>query len=84
MSETATAVSKDSPTPVRVPAAPADHPERYGHSSQARGKRPNTVNGKSGVWYLGKTIGAGSMGKVKIARLSDTTETVSVWIFEDF
>ena len=32
---------------------------------------------QSGKWILGKTIGAGSMGKVKLARKEDGTEQVS-------
>lgn len=31
---------------------------------------------QSGKWILGKTIGAGSMGKVKLARKEDSTEQV--------
>jgi hypothetical protein len=31
---------------------------------------------QSGKWILGKTIGAGSMGKVKLARKEDGTEQV--------
>jgi hypothetical protein len=31
---------------------------------------------QSGKWTLGKTIGAGSMGKVKLARKEDGTEQV--------
>jgi hypothetical protein len=79
MPEAAVAISKDAPEPVSVPPAPADHHDRYHSSSSSRQKRPNTVNGKSGVWYLGKTIGAGSMGKVKIAKLLETSETVSFY-----
>lgn len=33
---------------------------------------------QSGKWILGKTIGAGSMGKVKLARKEDGTEQVSI------
>lgn len=40
-------------------------------------RRRTTVEAKSGVWELGKTIGAGSMGKVKLARHRDTHEQVS-------
>ncbi|KAK7741687.1 Serine/threonine-protein kinase [Diatrype stigma] len=32
---------------------------------------------QSGKWILGKTIGAGSMGKVKLARKEDSTEQVA-------
>lgn len=40
-------------------------------------RRRTTVETKSGVWELGKTIGAGSMGKVKLARHRETHEQVS-------
>ena len=33
---------------------------------------------QSGKWILGKTIGAGSMGKVKLAKKEDGTEQVSL------
>lgn len=33
---------------------------------------------QSGKWILGKTIGAGSMGKVKLAKKEDGTEQVSM------
>lgn len=34
---------------------------------------------QSGKWILGKTIGAGSMGKVKLARKEDSTEQVGLY-----
>ena len=43
-------------------------------------KRTN-ITAQTGTWSLGKTIGAGSMGKVKLAKNQETGETVSVvWI----
>lgn len=45
-----------------------------GSSGSAR--RRTTIGASSGQWALGKTIGAGSMGKVKIAKNLDTGEQV--------
>lgn len=39
-------------------------------------RRRTTVEAQTGVWSLGKTIGAGSMGKVKLARNQETGEQV--------
>ena len=39
-------------------------------------KRRTTVTTPSGQWALGKTIGAGSMGKVKLAKNMETGEQV--------
>ncbi|PNS19957.1 hypothetical protein CAC42_7924 [Sphaceloma murrayae] len=50
-----------------------------GASSHAPRKR-TTVEARSGTWELGKTIGAGSMGKVKLARHRDSHEQVAVKI----
>lgn len=40
-------------------------------------KRRTTITAPStGTWALGKTIGAGSMGKVKLAKHNETGEQV--------
>ncbi|KAK6510364.1 serine/threonine-protein kinase KIN2 [Arthrobotrys conoides] len=52
--------------------------EEPGRSSQK--SRKLTLQGVTGSWVLGKTIGAGSMGKVKIARKSDGSEQCAVKI----
>ena len=63
-----------------APAATADH---AGGDSQAANMPPKHARSRtaiptqSGKWILGKTIGAGSMGKVKLARKEDGTEQVS-------
>jgi len=41
------------------------------------GRRRTTITASTGTWQLGKTIGAGSMGKVKLARNQETGEQVS-------
>jgi hypothetical protein len=40
-------------------------------------KRRTMISTPTGQWALGKTIGAGSMGKVKIAKNIETGEQVS-------
>lgn len=40
-------------------------------------RRRTTITTPTGHWALGKTIGAGSMGKVKIAKNMETGEQVS-------
>ena len=40
-------------------------------------KRRTTISAQTGNWSLGKTIGAGSMGKVKLAKCLETGEQVS-------
>lgn len=39
-------------------------------------KRRTTITAQTGEWILGKTIGAGSMGKVKLAKNLETGEQV--------
>jgi serine/threonine protein kinase KIN1/2 len=41
------------------------------------GRRRTSISTVTGTWSLGKTIGQGSMGKVKLARNSETGEQVS-------
>ncbi|KAI6716926.1 hypothetical protein JHW43_000659 [Diplocarpon mali] len=44
------------------------------------GKSRTTIPASTGNWILGKTIGAGSMGKVKLARRAEGGEQVAVKI----
>ena len=44
--------------------------------SGASTKRRTTISAQTGQWTLGKTIGAGSMGKVKLAKNLETGEQV--------
>ena len=46
------------------------------HENTTTIKRRTTLTAQTGVWSLGKTIGAGSMGKVKIAKHMETGEQV--------
>ncbi|KXT04440.1 hypothetical protein AC578_3623 [Pseudocercospora eumusae] len=43
-------------------------------------RRRTTIDAQTGHWELGKTVGAGSMGKVKLARNKETGEQVAVKI----
>ena len=43
-------------------------------------KKRTTITAQTGQWSLGKTIGAGSMGKVKLAKNMETGEQVAVKI----
>ncbi|EPS42890.1 hypothetical protein H072_3204 [Dactylellina haptotyla CBS 200.50] len=61
-----------------APSSVAGTPGSVDESGRAAQKpRKTTLQGVTGTWVLGKTIGAGSMGKVKIARKSDGSEQVS-------
>ncbi|EON67428.1 CAMK/CAMKL/KIN1 protein kinase [Coniosporium apollinis CBS 100218] len=51
-----------------------------GTSGSQQGRRRTTIDATTGQWHLGKTIGAGSMGKVKLARNLETGEQVAVKI----
>lgn len=50
-------------------------------SSQLPPRRRTTVSTPTGQWALGKTIGAGSMGKVKLAKNMETGEQVRTLVF---
>jgi len=57
-----------------------------GHMASVEDRQPNhhnsprqrktTIHGATGTWILGKTVGAGSMGKVKLAKRLDGSEQV--------
>ncbi|KAJ5975490.1 hypothetical protein N7481_009197 [Penicillium waksmanii] len=48
--------------------------------SSSQPRRRTTITTPTGQWALGKTIGAGSMGKVKLAKNMETGEQVAVKI----
>lgn len=54
--------------------APVVTPSESRHSKS--GKSRTTIPAQTGNWILGKTIGAGSMGKVKLARRAEGGEQV--------
>jgi hypothetical protein len=56
--------------------APVVTPQESRHAGRS-GKSRTTIPAQTGNWVLGKTIGAGSMGKVKLARRPEGGEQVS-------
>ena len=48
------------------------------HKSSSKSR--TTIPAQTGNWVLGKTIGAGSMGKVKLARRAEGGEQVRIWL----
>lgn len=62
--------------PAPVQGQPAPDARVSGGASKARSR--TTIPTQSGKWILGKTIGAGSMGKVKLAKKEDSSEQVSL------
>ncbi|GFF27156.1 protein kinase kin1 [Aspergillus lentulus] len=68
-------VTEPVPAPAQAASGSHLHP-----SSSVQPKRRTTITTPSGQWALGKTIGAGSMGKVKLAKNMETGEQVAVKI----
>lgn len=63
------------------PAHTSHSASHASHSSQPHpgpGKRRTSLQTSTGNWALGKTVGAGSMGKVKLAKNMTTGEQVSL------
>lgn len=50
---------------------------RLAPAATMQSKRRTTISTPSGQWALGKTLGAGSMGKVKVGKNLETGEQVS-------
>lgn len=71
----ATAASNAGPAPIVV-------------ATESKGAKPGksrtTIPAQSGNWILGKTIGAGSMGKVKLARRAEGGEQVIAYTFTKY
>ncbi|EPE28956.1 Protein kinase-like (PK-like) [Glarea lozoyensis ATCC 20868] len=59
--------------------APVVTPQESRHTGRSSKSR-TTIPAQTGNWVLGKTIGAGSMGKVKLARRPEGGEQVAVKI----
>lgn len=59
-------------------SSPAGKPQADAatHGNGSSTKRRTTITAQTGQWTLGKTIGAGSMGKVKLAKNLETGEQV--------
>lgn len=52
------------------------HADATPHGNTGSARRRTTIIAQTGEWALGKTIGAGSMGKVKLAKNLETGEQV--------
>ena len=69
-------------TNVTTNGGPTSHPASTIAGSAATStvpvKRRTTIDTQTGRWSLGKTIGAGSMGKVKLAKNMETGEQVCI------
>ncbi|KAL6717996.1 Serine/threonine-protein kinase [Lecanora helva] len=78
MSTTNTAVA-DGPA-ARTPSTSRMASDAVISGSGGSAKRSTTISAQTGQWALGKTIGAGSMGKVKLAKNLETGEQVAVKI----
>ncbi|KAJ0268700.1 hypothetical protein COL940_013143 [Colletotrichum noveboracense] len=76
-----TAVANNAgPAPVAHGATDPRSPTGASSASASASKHSRsrtTIPTPSGKWILGKTVGAGSMGKVKLARKEDTGEQVA-------
>ena len=70
-STTPTVTTNGAPNSLHAPSSGAEHGDRRPTSSGPTFRKRTTIEGQSGVWTLGKTIGAGSMGKVKLAKKAD-------------
>jgi serine/threonine protein kinase KIN1/2 len=77
MSQVTTVVANGSSVPSQAgpPSAHGERPTTSGHPSM--GRRRTSITTTTGTWSLGKTIGQGSMGKVKLAKNIETGEQVS-------
>jgi serine/threonine protein kinase KIN1/2 len=73
MSRVTTVVSTGT-TQVPVSSAVSDRPTST--AQPAMGRRRTSISTSTGTWSLGKTIGQGSMGKVKLAKNTETGEQV--------
>lgn len=80
MSE-ATTIANDGAAPAALtPSAARTQTDGHVSGSGGSAKRRTTIGAQTGEWSLGKTIGAGSMGKVKLAKNLETGEQVAVKI----
>jgi len=63
------------PNPITNGLKAEDKP-RQPSDDAGQPRRRTAIDAKTGSWELGKTIGAGSMGKVKLAKNKETGEQV--------
>ena len=69
--------SNGGPMPAAPPTSGRSQSDAVGRGAPPPVKRRTTIETQTGEWSLGKTIGAGSMGKVKLAKNMETNEQAS-------
>ena len=68
------------PSSASQPPPPPQHATATSTPAAAAApRRRTTITTPTGQWALGKTIGAGSMGKVKLAKNTETGEQVRIF-----
>ncbi|KAA6411135.1 MAG: serine threonine kinase Kin1 [Lasallia pustulata] len=80
MSQTPTVVANGGSTLGRASSVSRAQNDGAVQASSSGTKRRTTITAATGDWTLGKTIGQGSMGKVKLAKNLETGEQVAVKI----
>ena len=75
-SGTVPTVVNGGPTPVQASSTARPPPDVLNQGGSGTVKRRTTISAQTGQWALGKTIGAGSMGKVKLAKNFESGEQV--------
>jgi serine/threonine protein kinase KIN1/2 len=79
LSTAPTVVASESPSTTHT--RPSAHAEPSSASAYpVAGRRRTSITTQTGTWQLGKTIGQGSMGKVKLAKNNETGEQVAIKI----
>ncbi|EXJ77415.1 CAMK/CAMKL/KIN1 protein kinase [Capronia epimyces CBS 606.96] len=78
---TATTAAIVNGTSAHPPTSPPSQTERLPSQVYPTvGRRRTSITAQTGTWTLGKTIGQGSMGKVKLAKNIETGETAAIKI----
>ncbi|KAK5268025.1 Serine/threonine-protein kinase [Exophiala xenobiotica] len=75
-----TVVANGSSAPPPPPASTAQNDRHASQAYPTVGRRRTSITAQTGTWSLGKTIGQGSMGKVKLARNAETGEQAAIKI----
>ncbi|KAK5055099.1 hypothetical protein LTR84_012847 [Exophiala bonariae] len=67
-------------SPHPPPSARSESDRHPAQTYPTAGRRRTSITAQTGTWSLGKTIGQGSMGKVKLARNIETGEQAAIKI----
>ncbi len=76
MSRGSTVVANGGSVPSQAPASSVTSERPPSSINPSMGRRRTSITTTTGTWSLGKTIGQGSMGKVKLAKNAETGEQV--------